>query len=239
MVAARTDSRVEKERKTSCKELKIPSKRQRSECVSLASLKARKARKIRRPPSSEAALRVLDIEDSLKVQQPDDNTDTVNGRNSTVLPHNAPEEAQNATGSAMSGEGIERPQPVMWPALIRVYEDRMVRVTILRREITNLLPSATPSVTARVVALSALLASAAALSPMCGCMSSASSKLPAGFIIPYSHGKPLHFGSTSHSSRGYAWIKTAIARDQSIPFVTAAAAAADVVFYRAILSLQK
>jgi len=128
----------------------------------------------------------------------------------------------------------------MWPALIRVYEDRMVRVTILRREMSNAIPSATPSVTARVVALSAILASAAALTPMCDCMRSGSSKMPGAFIIPYSHGKPLHFGSTGHSSRGYNWIKSTIARDQTIPFVTAAAAAAaDVVFYRAILSLQK
>jgi hypothetical protein len=106
---------------------------------------------------------------------------------------------------------------------------------------SNAIPSATPSVTARIVALSAILASAAALTPMCDCMNSGSSKMPGGFIIPYSHGKPLHFGSTSHSSRGYNWIKSTIARDQAIPFVTAAAAAAaaDVVFYRAILSLQK
>jgi hypothetical protein len=179
------------------------------------------------------------MEDIQKMQHAQDSHVEDKSRSTTVISRNASQEAQNSTGSQASGPSVEGPQPIMWPALIRVYEDRMIRVTILRREITNMLPSATSSVTARVVALSAILASAAALSPMCDCMSSASSKIPARFIIPYSHGKPLHFGSTSHSSRGYAWIKTAIARDQSIPFVTAAAAAADVVFYRAILSLQK
>ncbi len=41
-------------------------------------------------------------------------------------------------------------------------------------------------------------------------MSSGSSKMPGAFIIPYSHGEPLQFGSTGHSSRGYNWIESTV-----------------------------
>ena len=207
----------------------VPSKRQRSVSGPLKTSKAQKPRKAR-GPNSGAARSELEIRDNLKVQDGDKSRNITETSNDIGL--------SNEQHPPVPEANVER--PVMWPALIRVYEDRMVRVTILRREISNSLPSASSSVTARVVALSAILASAAALTPMCDCMTSGSSKMPSGFLIPYSHGKPLHFGTSSHSSRGYAWIKSAIARDQSIPFVTAAAAAAaDVVFYRAILSLQK
>jgi hypothetical protein len=64
-------------------------------------------------------------------------------------------------------ENVMAPAPNMWPALIRVYEDRIVRVTLLKREeggATNLFPSRSSISAARVLLVSAVLASGSALS---------------------------------------------------------------------------
>jgi hypothetical protein len=58
------------------------------------------------------------------------------------------------------------PAPRMLPALLRVYEDRVVRVTLLRREdggVSNLFPSRSSITAARVLLLSAVLALGSAL----------------------------------------------------------------------------
>ena len=64
-------------------------------------------------------------------------------------------------------EHVMAPSPRMWPALLRVYEDRIIRVTLLKREDerpANLFPSRNAISTARVLLLSAVLASGSALS---------------------------------------------------------------------------
>ena len=111
------------------------------------------------------------------------------------------------------------PQPAMRPAIIRVFEDRMVRVTILRRD-GCVSPTSSP-VTARLIALSAVLASAGAFSPISMCRSS-SNRLPHNYFLPSALTKPLHKGLY-----GGMGMKS-IGDEQTLPFVTAAAAVAAV-----------
>ncbi len=63
-------------------------------------------------------------------------------------------------------ESAQAPAPRMWPALLRVYEDRVVRVTLLNRKdggAANLFPSRSSISAARVLLFSAVLASGSAL----------------------------------------------------------------------------
>ena len=132
------------------------------------------------------------------------------------------------------------PQPPMIPALIRVYEDRMVHVTVMRRENSNTVPVGTPSATARMLALSVILASAAALSPMCSF--SSDSSLPLRYASPFSYSRQSCYHGMNRSPKRCSWTKTPSTPHQTIPFVAAAAtaaAAADVVFYRAMFFMTK
>jgi hypothetical protein len=129
------------------------------------------------------------------------------------------------------------PQPAMRPAMIRVFEDRMVRVTILRRE--GCVPSTGSAVTARLLALSAVLASAAAFSPISMCHSS-NHRFQHNIFLPSALAKPLHKGFTATLYGGMG-MKT-FSEDQILPLVTAAAAVAaveNVIIIKTIFSSHK
>jgi hypothetical protein len=137
---------------------------------------------------------------------------------------------------------FERPQPTMRPAIIRVFEDRMVRVTILRRD--GSIPSSASSVTARLIALSAVLASAAAFSPisLCHSMGTSDSRLSANLFLPYSSAKPLQKELTARLYCGATGMKSYSLKDRTIPIVTAAAAVAaveNVILIKTIFSTHK
>jgi hypothetical protein len=136
---------------------------------------------------------------------------------------------------------FERPQPTMRPAIIRVFEDRMVRVTILRRD--GSIPSAS-SVTARLIALSAVLASAAAFSPisLCHSMGPSDSRLTASLFLPFSTSTPLQKELSARCSCGGTGMKSFSLKERAIPIVTAAAAVAaveNVILIKAIFTTNK
>jgi hypothetical protein len=129
------------------------------------------------------------------------------------------------------------PQPAMRPAIIRVFEDRMVRVTILRRE--GCVSSTGSAVTARLLALSAVLASAAAFSPISMCHSS-NHRFQHNIFLPSALANPLHKGFTATLYGGMG-MKT-FSEDQILPLVTAAAAVAaveNVIIIKTVFSSHK
>ena len=137
---------------------------------------------------------------------------------------------------------FERPQPTMRPAIIRVFEDRMVRVTILRRD--GSIPASASSVTARLIALSAVLASAAAFSPisLCHSMGHSDSRLSANLILPFSAANSLQKELSARLSCGSIGMKSYSFKDRTIPIVTAAAAVAaveNVILIKTIFSTHK
>ena len=137
--------------------------------------------------------------------------------------------SSSMTGSATAQDEIfplffKAPQPAMRPAIIRVFEDRMVRVTILRRD--GFVASSAPAVTARLVALSAVFASAAAFSPISICRYN-NHGLSTNVFLATGLANPLEKGLTSTLSCGLS-IKS-FSKEHTLPIAAAAAAAATTI----------
>ncbi len=149
----------------------------------------------------------------------------------TIMQSNIPEQRSHS----VSYFEDHRPKPTTRPAIIRVFEDRLVRVTILRRDTINVVRSPTSSATDRLIAFSADLASAAAFFPICSPFGSREARIATTLLVPFPLPKPtafLHRTEEWYGARGCCADHHA-----AIPIMMAAVE--NVMLYKAILSAQK